>query len=342
MSLLFFEREEENDIMNTNTTNTECRLGNSNNSLPSKDYLVNMFSSVTISGKTTPKVQSNLLLADRRDQDRLMMDRKSNDELDELTTTSTAHRDKLVQCISDKEAYLTSVRNEYDKQYDGYFALVRKFYTEKLNNLKLTFKNQILKQKIYFESELAELNKDYERDFTGRNGKHLLKMFKSDLKTLLEYMRESLLNSGDTLIETYETCEVIKKLELTQGSFTRTNVQLKASSQVNRPHDDDTAEQQQQSTTMTDEQRQIDQYKHDLDELMHTLDDIELQHLQRKELLNTKTKFVQKLKSKFKFIENKYDTLNRQVSNLKFESYVYRQLWQEKQLLDKQKQTWVI
>ena len=51
-----------------------------------------------------------------------------------------------------------------------------------------------------------------------------------------------------------------------------------------------------------------------MDELMHTLDDIELQHLQRKDQLSIKNKFCNKLKSKFKFIESKYDMLNKQIA----------------------------
>ena len=64
---------------------------------------------------------------------------------------------------------------------------------------------------------------------------------------------------------------------------------------------------------------------------MQTLDDIELQHLQRKDLLTNRSKFFNKLKAKFKFIANKHETLNQQILNLKYESSVYKQLWEEKQ-----------
>lgn len=88
-----------------------------------------------------------------------------------------------------------------------------------------------------------------------------------------------------------------------------------------------------------EEQARMDKYKSDLDELMNTLDDIELCHLQRKETFGGCCKLAAKLKSKFKFVESKYETLSRQVAALKFESYVYRELWAEKLRSDQQQQS---
>ena len=82
---------------------------------------------------------------------------------------------------------------------------------------------------------------------------------------------------------------------------------------------------------LSEEQELFNNYKEEMDDLMHTLDDIELQHLQRKDQLTTKTKFFNKLKNKFKFIETKYDKLNKNIADLKYESYIFKKLWLEKQ-----------
>jgi hypothetical protein len=100
---------------------------------------------------------------------------------------------------------------------------------------------------------------------------------------------------------------------------------------LNDEKDSEDSEEDELSRTLKSEQEMIDKYKREMDELMHTLDDIEVQHLHRKELHLKKDKFLSKLKSKFKFIENKYDSLNKQVTHLKYESDVYKQLWLEKQ-----------
>jgi len=68
-------------------------------------------------------------------------------------------RQKLLEFLTERETNLFKTRDEYEEQFENFFALAKKFHIEKLNNLKLTFKNQILKQQIYFETELLELSK---------------------------------------------------------------------------------------------------------------------------------------------------------------------------------------
>lgn len=154
-------------------------------------------------------------------------------------------------------------------------------------------------------------------------------MLNNDLKTLLDYMRESLINSSDTLIEAYETCECLKRLQNTDASVNRQYLVLKQSTE--RLLSGKSNEKEAEPAVQDDEQAMIQKYKSDLDDLMNTLDDIELAHLQRKEALGGCCKLANKLKSKFKFVESKYETLSRQVAALKFESYVYRELWMERQ-----------
>lgn len=126
--------------------------------LPSRDYLADMFKSSNLdssrsnsprSRRHAPKVQSNLV-------------KSGGDARGAVTTMG---RDQLVEWVGERERQLTSVKTEYEKNFDAYKKLVTKFYTEKLNNLKLTFKNQILKQKIYFETEILELCREYWNDF---------------------------------------------------------------------------------------------------------------------------------------------------------------------------------
>lgn len=162
-------------------------LANSNvKPLPSKDYLTNMFKSTNLETSTmtttklmsnTPKIQSNLVKLSGNSPSTFNTSSTSNNHNTNLIVIDC---DKLTDCVSEKEKHLLSVKNEYEKQFDNYKQLIRKFYTEKLNNLKLTFKNQILKQKIYFETEIFELSKDYLRDYehlamskqhSGTNGK---------------------------------------------------------------------------------------------------------------------------------------------------------------------------
>lgn len=68
-------------------------------------------------------------------------------------------RQKLMEFLSERETTLFKTRDEYEEQFENFFSLAKRFHTEKLNNLKLVFKNQILKQQIYFETELLELSK---------------------------------------------------------------------------------------------------------------------------------------------------------------------------------------
>ena len=57
--------------------------------------------------------------------------------------------------------------------------------------------------------------------------KQLVKVCKTDMKRLLDYMRESLINSSDTLIEAYETCHILKALENVENNFQKRNSQMK-------------------------------------------------------------------------------------------------------------------
>lgn len=307
--------------------------------------------------KNSPKIPSNLVKVIKTTPTFIVNNNSNVDNLHKNTLDE--EKQQLVSFISEKEQSLTKARSEYDQNYENYFKLAKKFHIEKLNNLKLTFKNQILKQQIYFETELAELSKECQRDMLSntttttktRNSssshksnkqdreKHLLRIFKQDMRKLLDYMKEALMNSSDTLIEAYETCHVLKSLEKIENSFYKQNVIMKNSTS-NLIRDEatkfDTSKILNRHEEKNDEDNSDDQtfnkYKYEMDELIHTLDDIELQHLQRKDQLTSRTKFFNKLKSKFKFIETKYALLNRQCANLRQESVVYKQLWEEKQL----------
>lgn len=294
--------------------------------LPSKDTLSNMFKSIKLN-KSTPKIPSNLVKS-HFGQYNNNHKQTSRDEL-------INDKQQLIEYLNESEQCLTNARHDYENNYAAFLDLTKKFYKEKLKNLKLTFKNQILKQQIYFETELIELSKDYLKDFehlapntpsrkTGKHDKekHVIKLFRNEMKKLIDYMKESLINSSDTLIEAFETCEILKRIDHTESQVCKQYLYFAKPASTNSSP----VEQQ-----LTEEQIEINKYKADMDDLMHILDDIELQHLERKNLLTTKTKFVSKLKSKYKFIEQKFQNLNRQISNLKFESFVYKQLWTEKQ-----------
>ncbi len=280
-------------------------------------------------------------------------------------------KEQLLDGVADKENTLFQMRNDYEQEYDRFFKIAKKFHLEKLNNLKLQFKNQILKQRIYFETELLEISRECHRDYekTGsrkhvrknEREKQLIKLYKADMKRLIEYMKEALLNSSDTLMEAFETCKVLKSLEQVEKNAQKQNANLKNStknllsyksfSTSNNENvtsgesqgadksfnltvlneDDEEKSGLDGANKLTEDQIQFNKYQCEMDELMHVLDDIELQHLQRKDQLNTKTKFVNKLKSKFKFVESKYEMLSKQITNLKYESFVYKELWEEKQ-----------
>ncbi len=60
----------------------------------------------------------------------------------------------------------------------------------------------------------------------------LVRQFKNDMKKLIDYMRESLLNSSDTLIEAYETCQTLKGLEHMENNFQKQNSQMKSTTSV--------------------------------------------------------------------------------------------------------------
>ena len=210
-----------------------------------------------------------------------------------------------------------------------------------------------MKQKIYFETELSELSKECQRDFetiassskahrqttsgSHKNDKEKssVRVFKQDMRKLVDYMRDALVNTSDTIIEAYEACQVLKSLEKIENSFQKQNSSLKNSTsslQASSKSERDANSFKKLSRQLNEEEQRFNKYKCEMDELMHTLDDIELQHLQRKDQLTSRTKFLNKLKSKFKFIETKYDLLNKQCMNLKQESDVYKQIWAEKQL----------
>lgn len=310
---------------------------------------------------TAPKTPSNLVKSTK------LPSFSSHSQLSGKSEVVVYDRQKLLEFLNERETSLFKTRDEYDEQFENFFSLAKRFHTEKLNNLKLTFKNQILKQQIYFETELLELSKECMRDyecsgesksnrrmFSSKKShksdkfekeKQMVKLFKSDMKKLLEYMREALINSSDTLIEAYETCHILKTLETIENNFQKQNLNMKQTTSnllknsENNNHDqinsiknkDEDKELTELNKQLSEEQVLFDNYKEEMDELMHTLDDIELQHLQRKDQLTTKAKFFNKLKNKFKFIETKYDKLNKQCSDLKYESYLFKKLHTEKQ-----------
>ncbi len=47
------------------------------------------------------------------------------------------------------------------------------------------------------------------------------------MKKLLDYMRDALISSSDTLIEAYETCHILKTLETIENNFQKQNSQMK-------------------------------------------------------------------------------------------------------------------
>lgn len=316
---------------------------------------------------TVPKTQSNLVKSSK------LPSFSTTTKFDSMNSEVLIYdRQKLLEFLNERESNLFKTRDEYEEQFENFFSLAKRFHTEKLNNLKLTFKNQILKQQIYFETELLELSKECMRDYECSGDsksvnnrrmysskkqskhdkyekeKHIVKLFKSDMKKLLDYMREALINSSDTLIEAYETCHVLKALENIENNFQKQNSQMKLTTSnltrnsENSSLDDqsrygelknnaDDSELTELNKQLSEEQELFNNYKEEMDDLMHTLDDIELQHLQRKDQLTTKTKFFNKLKNKFKFIETKYDKLNKNIADLKYESYIFKKLWLEKQ-----------
>lgn len=300
--------------------------------LSSYSKKLNKPSSLVSQNKNSPKIPSNLVIPCT------LPDNDNNTEISNIDSLDQ-QKEQLVKFVNEKEQILLSARNEYNKQYENIFTLTKKFQIEKLKNLKLSFKNQILKQKIYFESELTEISKECERDMYEAKvkssvHKHLLRVFKQDMRQLLDYMREALVSSGDTLIEAYEACHVLKSLEKLENNTQKQYLNMKNSTSNLLKNNENPVNDSKKTLNrqFDDDEAQFNNYKHEMDELIHILDDIELQHLQRKDQLTTKKKFFNKLKSKFKFIETKYDLLNRQCENLKEESNVYKQLYTEKQL----------
>ncbi|CAF0729272.1 unnamed protein product [Brachionus calyciflorus] len=287
-------------------------INNNNNNrnleLPSKECLTQMFNFNSSRKKSTiPKVPSNLVTS------------SSPKEINSID------RNNLITCLLHAENDLTIAKQDYDEQFTKFLTLAKNFYQEKLKNLRLTFKNQILKQQIYFEQELIDLSKEYIKDFealapktTSRNAakhdkeQHAIKLFKNEMKKLVEYMRESLVNTSDTLMEAFETCEVLKRI----------NLSLNINSSLCQDSDE-----------LDDEKIAIKNFQSEMENLLLVMDEIELQHLERKKILSKKSKFFTKLKSKLKYIEQKYETLRKNITNLKYESFVYKQLWLERQRL---------
>jgi hypothetical protein len=54
-------------------------------------------------------------------------------------------RKQLLDFLAERQDNLLKTRSEYECQFENFFSLSKKFHSEKLTNLKLTFKNQILK-----------------------------------------------------------------------------------------------------------------------------------------------------------------------------------------------------
>lgn len=317
------------DLRPVPPTSTTPSSTSPKSSLPSKEDLSHMFEFCVKlepkTNKTTPKIPSNLVRS-------TLFKSSSLDLIND--------KEQLINYLNESEKCLIIARNDYEDNYAKFLNLTKKFYHEKLNNLKLTFKNQILKQQIYFETELIDLFKDYVKDFeqlapntTSRQlnnkhdkEKHVIKLFKGEMKKLIDYMRESLINSSDTLIEAFETCEILKRIDQAEACVNKQYLSLKTC--LVKKHEDEEADDQ--NGELSDEQIEINKYKMEMEDLMNILDDIELQHLDRKNILSSRTKFLSKLKSKFKFIEHKYQNLNKKISNLKYESFVYKQVWLEK------------
>jgi hypothetical protein len=296
-----------------------------------------------------------------------------------LTTTTTTtiiqqnnndERDNLIEKLNKNHKTILCARNEYLKEYKNFIHIAYKFYDEKYLNLKLKFKNQILKQQIYFESELYDISKECQRDYdyhisklrlecatNGTNhlykklklnikniAENYLKLSKIDMKKLISYMKDALINSYDTLIEAYETCHVLKLIEklLKQNNISHMqlmNQNKNSLGSIQQYLTDSDSEETMTSSAddddddddeYIDEQMQIVKYKQEMDNLMNTLDDIEVQYLQRKDQMQKRSKLFYQLKSKIKYIENKYDCLSKNVNNLKYESCVYKNLFEEK------------
>lgn len=312
----------------------------------------------------------------------------------------------LIEKLNENHKVILSARNEYLKEYKNFIKIVYKFYDEKYLNLKLKFKNQILKQQIYFESELFDLSKECRRDYnehiktlklndgdeSSRCNKKIkltiktiadkyIRLYKIDMKKLIDYMKDALLNSYDTLIEAYETCHILKLIEKILKQNTSTFVKLindnknsmksieqyltstneTSNEAINYElgeihalfsgcemgQNDKQEEQQDDNTNRNasdndddcdpesriEEQMQIVKYKQEMENLMHILDDIEVQYLHRKDEMQKKSKFFYKLKSQIKSVESKYEMLSKEVNNLKYESYLYKELLNEKYLV---------
>ena len=206
-----------------------------NKSLPSCDQLANMFkaihnnnnnnnnkissppsSQVAKSFSTTPKTPSNLV--------------REQAATEHLTTLDKEH---LVKVISEREASLLTASKAYLAHYDQFGELARKFYAEKLNNLRLAFRTQILKQQIYFETELFEICKECAQKSSSSSSSstaaNSVRFYKKEMKFLVEYMREALVNSSDTLIEAHETCGILRALQNAENSVDKQFLSLKTS-----------------------------------------------------------------------------------------------------------------
>jgi hypothetical protein len=240
-------------------------------------------------------------------------------------------RHSLLEKLNENQVIMLNARNEYEKQYENFIDIAKRFYNEKYLNLKLQFKNQILKQQIYFEQELYEMSNDLKKDLKSEPTKNKnvvkshIKMFKMDVQKLIDYMKASLISSYDTLIDAYDTCHVLKAIERIQNGFINTDAARQPANaptaQPSQLHDDD----------VLNEQMEFVKYKQDLENLMYILDEIEVQYLNRKDELARKSKLHNKLKSKLKHIEMKYEVLSKNVQKLKYESFVYKELLNEKQ-----------
>merc|ERR1712071_690676 len=101
----------------------------------------------------------------KEEEEKKKKEREAATTTSATNATSNVSHEELAHWVSEKEKLLTSVSDEYDAQYEQFFTVTKSYHSQRLTNLKLTFKNQILKQKIYFEQELSELGKECSRDY---------------------------------------------------------------------------------------------------------------------------------------------------------------------------------
>ena len=131
------------------------------------------------------------------------------------TTTTTGDNDNekvnLIEKLNKNHKTIVEARNEYLNEYKNFVSIAYKFYDEKYLNLKLKFKNQILKQQIYFESELYDLSKECQRDYdyhvnklkldynSNSNSNNLYKKIKNVAENYIKLCKVSITNRITTI-----------------------------------------------------------------------------------------------------------------------------------------------